>query len=181
MPEEIMSERELEKAFPGSQVVSQQSRSVYTNDELAAIETWEDYFNLLDSKEIPTYFAEKVLGDGFAILSTEQKDQLIGLPIAFMEWRFNKGDMGEFVSARVLVRVGDGPGDIKKVIINDGSTGIYRQLKQYTDQYGTNTSLIAKNGLKRSDYTFEVEDKANPGQMLQRPASTYYIDTSAVN
>jgi hypothetical protein len=180
MAEEVMSQNELAKAFPGSQEIAQQSESIFSSDELQSIETWDDYFNLLEQKEEPVYFAEKVLGDGFAILSTNQKHQLCDIPLAFIEWRFNGGKMGEFVSAKVIAKTGDMPSDLRKVIINDGSTGIYRQLKEFSAKTGKFGGLIVKAGLKESNYDREVTDEKT-GQILMVPSTTYYINQAAVN
>src|SRR5262245_59057315 len=44
------------------------------------------------------------------------KRQLIDLPFVTLEWRFNEGDYGEFVSATIITR------DNHLYILNDGSS-----------------------------------------------------------
>lgn len=107
--------------------------------------------------------ADEELGDGFALL--DNKDTLCGVPLLFMAWSFHPGDFGEFVSARVAAKQGGGLG---KYIVNDGGTGIYAQLREFTDRTGRMGGLIARRGMRKSEY----ENEYGPGV-------TYYIDTSA--
>jgi hypothetical protein len=141
------------------------------NAALIGIESWEDAISL--ANELGTLVdATDVLGNGFEILDTKDKGQLVGVPMLFLSWRFNDGDNGEFVSALVVLKVGNG---IRKVVLNDGSTGIKEQLKSFTFDYAPKklggqkfSGLVAKNGLRRSDYTIEIDGK-------ESAATTFYI------
>lgn len=139
-------------------VNSAQLRSITSFDDALAImrETYG---------ESAVALASDVLGDGFAL--TENKDQLCGVGLAFISWSESLGDFGPFVAARVITEQGG------KFVITDGSTGIYAQLAAFAQETGRSGGLVAKRGLRRSDYTYSDEK----GQ--ERPAKTYYIDTSA--
>lgn len=120
--------------------------------------------------------ASEELGTGFILLDSKEKGQLVGKACIFLSWNFNTsddvtddaGNPTEFVSAQVVVKVNNA-GAIERFIVNDGSTGIYRQLRAYTDRTGRTAGLAAKRGLRRSDY------KTPDG----KDATTFYIDTSA--
>jgi len=100
--------------------------------------------------------AGHVLGDGFAIL--RDKGMAIGREFLIIDWEFHTGDNGEFVSIRII-----NPGG-EKARINDGSTGIYAQLKQLTER-GITRGIHCPNGLRVSEY--QTEDG--------KTARTYYI------
>lgn len=117
--------------------------------------------------------AEETLGNGFTILNGEAKNVLCGVPCVFLGWNFNAGDVGEFVSAQVVARMPGG--GMLKAIINDGGTGIYKQLLEFTNRNnGRMGGLMARGGLTRSDYKYK-----DPNSGEERPATTYYINTSA--
>ena len=131
-------------------------------DDLRNITSFEDAARLAAEQNGGELFvASEELGDGFALL--ENKDQLIDVPLVIMDWSFHEGDHGEFVSAHVVTRPGD------KFIVNDGSTGIYAQLRAFSDARGKFGGLAVNRGLRRSDYTHPVHG----------PATTYYLSTSA--
>lgn len=145
------------------EVMHDNKPSVFTEDDYRNVQSFEDAAALLgDSVDV----AEQVLGDGFALL--EDKDTLIGVPVILMEWSFNAGDFGDFVSVRLVAKDG------RKLIMNDGSTGIMAQLRSYTERTGRYHGLAVRRGLRRSDYTFP-----DPTTGKDKPAKTYYLDTSA--
>jgi hypothetical protein len=114
------------------------------------------------------------LGSGFAVLRDEQKRRLVGVPLLFLMWAFSKSDLndaGEKVSAHV-VQLDNTSKVVGKFIINAGSFGIYEQLKEFTERTGESKGLFAPNGLRVSDYKF-TDDEGR-----EKPASTYYIDTT---
>lgn len=104
-------------------------------------------------------------GSGFALL--KDKRTLVGVPFVILQWIDNsdKGDYaGGFVSLYVVTEDG------RKLIVNDGSTGIRDQLLRIKNRSGRMGNILCRTGLSVSDY--EYEDPKD-GQM--RPASTYYL------
>lgn len=105
-------------------------------------------------------------GSGFVLT---EKDQLIGAEMLLLQWRFSEGDYGPFVSVAALTRDG------RRVIFNDGSTGVYAQLQNVSSvrlgngETNVHAGLTAKHGLKESTYTY-TDAKGE-----ERPASTYYL------
>jgi hypothetical protein len=106
------------------------------------------------------------LGTGWAILNNKDKARLAGVPMLILNYQFNEGDNGEFVSVEVLTNT-------ERLIVNDGSTGIYRQLKELAES-GELRAIYCKHGLRESKYEYE-----DPKTGEKKPASTFYIDTSA--
>jgi hypothetical protein len=141
----------------------------YDSNALRAIESFDDAIALTQVEMGEIVAADQVIGDGFAIVT--DKDSLIGKPLLFMSWTFHSGDYGTFVSAQCAAR--NESGGVSKVILNDGSTGVFQQLSDYTNSTDKMGGLLARHGLRRSDYTYTGDDGK------EKPASTYYIDTSA--
>jgi len=106
-------------------------------------------------------------GSGFTVC--EDKRQLIGVPLVIIQWRFSAGDYGTMVNAAVMTQDG------RKLIVNDGSTGIMQQLLDVTDKRAEKNhptpqaGLLVKEGLTVSDYTF-TDAKGETA-----PASTFYL------
>jgi hypothetical protein len=161
--------------------------SKFSKEELNAAQSFKDFMELATAVHGGVVAAhETELGDGFRVASEDDKSKLIGVPLLFMEWSFNSGDYSDFVSARVISQ---GDGTIGKWVINDGGTGIYAELKGYTEKTGKFGGLFCRNGLRVSRYTIDSET----GQALNKrqvgeyavagkktaPAATFYLDTSA--
>lgn len=142
-----------------------------SNEQLKAVSGFEDALKLVQEVygEDAVQLASDALGDGFAL--TDNKEQFVGVPMVFVKWIFSEGtykdkdgNLRGFVSCRVATPSG-------KFIINDGGTGIYNQLQQYSqDNGGRQGGLVAQKGLRVSRYSNEFTDDAE----------TFYIDTSAI-
>lgn len=135
----------------------------YTDDELASIQDFSTALAAAQSKG-NVYEAEHTLGTGFKIL--EEKDHLVGVPFVVLRWRFHNGNFGPFVSAEIVTE------NNGRYILNDGSTGIYQQLKAFGEKTGQNGGLLVKGGLTRSDYEYKDEKGRDV------PATTFYLSTS---
>lgn len=155
-------------------------RRTPTIEQLKAITNFDDVKKLaveLNADVIPS----TELGDGFTLLDTKDKDLLVGKPIMFIGWNFSIGDMGSFVTARVLVQ--EANGTFGKYIINDGSTGIHDQLKAIS-QLNPNAGVVTSiRGLRKSEYNVPVkvtDEETGETKEVLKKSTTYYIDTSAV-
>lgn len=141
----------------------------FSDDDLRNISTFDDAFALMAEAygQENIFAADQIIGNGFRVLSSKEKDRLIGVECVFLSWRFNPGKYNdEFVSVLVVTRAGE------KFLMNDSGHGIYQQLHGVTESTGREGGMFVRNGLSRSDYEYE-DDK---GEM--KPATTYYIDTS---
>lgn len=140
-----------------TQEVSKVNGPAITDADAASISSMADALALLGGDVITT-FSESGEWD-----VVEDKGHLVGVPFVGLRWRFNKGDAGEFVSIEIVTE------DARRLIINDGSTGIYQQLKRLTDETGRTTGIACKKGLRRSDYLYQDE------KGVERPATTFYL------
>jgi len=164
-----MTKKAATKDDPKAEIVRMPPK--YDEEELRALNSFEAAVELTREQTGSIANAAEEMGDGFRILSSKEKVLLLDQPTLFMEWRFSMGDMGEFVSTRVVVR--HGPGSTGKYIINDGSTGIYSQLLAYTEKHNVYGGLYSEHGLRMSNYEWEDPDTGE-----KKPAITFYIDTS---
>lgn len=140
---------------------------VIASDALAGITSFADAVDLAQNVYGIDNVVEAadVLGDGFKML--ENKVTLIGVPFFAVSWNFTAGDHGEYVAVRVVTQ------DDKKLVITDGSKGIYEMLANYSKSSGRYGGLFVRKGLRKSDYTY-TDDKGE-----EKAATTYYLDVSA--
>ncbi|HWV44407.1 MAG TPA: hypothetical protein VN039_00025 [Nitrospira sp.] len=134
---------------------------ILSEDDLGAVQSFADAMQLMQDARVDVVSTDD-LGDGFVVLPTDGKASLVGVPFIILNMRFHTGDMGEFVILHVVTEDG------RKLIVNDGSTGIRDQCKGYARNNRTQ-GILCKRGLTRSDYTYE-DDK---GKSI--PATTYYL------
>lgn len=143
-----------------SPVFQGESKRVFQDETLREITSFDEAFAAAQDAFGGVIDASQEIGTGFDLLNTEAKDSLSGVPFIIVEMAFNHGDMGEFVSVVAVTEHN------RRVIFNDGSTGIYKQLKQLNDRTGRVGGILVKGGLRRSDYPATDE----------RPAgTTYYL------
>lgn len=171
--------------------------SDFTRDELASIETFDDAVRLAESAYGVTVFAdsnEAGIGDGFKVGTEDDKARLVGVPLYFLEWTFREGDYGDGGYASVKCIQRDDAGRAVKWILNDGSTGIYEQLRDFARKTGRQGGLAVKHGLRVSEYpTNAIDGHVDYGKPLSKAehremliagkavgkGRTFYIDTSA--
>lgn len=150
--------------------------TLFGDAQLAAIGSFEDAARLLSDNNVAAEFASDY-GTGFKVVD---KATLIDKPFLILEWRFNAGDFGsDFVSVAAVTKSND------KVIFNDGSTGVRKQLETVTAQRlakghaHPQAGLLCENGLTKTSYYFnsktgETSSAPQTGDGWG-PASTYYI------
>lgn len=165
-----MTDKELSKANANDGAVAIRGTR-FDDQQLRTVATFDDALALLAEEGIAVASADETLGNGFSII--DDKSVLIGVELLLMSWQFNNGDMGEFVSINAVAKYRGVTNAPAKLIINDGSTGIYKQLKELTAQTGKTAGLYVRKGLRVSNYEYE-DDKG-----VKRPAQTFYLDTSA--
>lgn len=145
------------KDKPGTLVTLEQIRKEIPKDVT---------FETLVKALAPDTMESSELGDGFSVLPTSEKPKLVGVPFLILDWNINEGQNGEFASVRLITS------NNQRLIINDGSTGICRQLQELASK-GESRAILCRHGLRRSDYTTNVDGK-------EISATTFYLDTSGV-
>lgn len=156
---------ELREANEAAVAVVNATELSFNEEQLGQITSIEDAFAALAGAGIGVSGIEN-FGSGFVLT---EKDQLQGAEMLLLQWRFSDGDFGPFVSVVALTRDG------RRVIFNDGSTGVYQQLRTVTrtrmgnGEANMQAGLTATKGLKKSTYNYQDD------QGVMRPASTYYL------
>jgi hypothetical protein len=132
------------------------------------------------------------LGEGFHLLQGKaEKKSLVGVPFVIIDWQTNPGRFGGFVSLKVKTKfpvVFNGEG-YTNFIVNDGSTGIKRQLQDMRES-GMRGMILCRKGFRVSeDYEVKEEYTDTDGETKTRAivdpttgkpilGTTFYIDTS---
>jgi hypothetical protein len=164
--------------------------SVFNREELADIESFDDAMKLAVKQfgNVILAHEDKNLGSGFRLTSDEDKYKLIGVPLILLDWRFNPGEFGDDFGSITAVAQGE-DGKSNKLIINDGGTGICKDLKEYTQKTNRMGGLLCRRGLRVSEYDTDL-DSGKPiskmtvmeyhrdGKKTGR-GKTFYLDFSA--
>lgn len=136
---------------------------------LRSIENFSDVASLFDSVGAQVETADDY-GNGFELVQNENgKAALVGVPLIILGWTFGDGDYGKFVTMFIVTKDG------RKLIVNDGSTGICKQLENITRQRterGVNQPQMAlkvDKGFSRGDYTYVAADGT------RSPATTFRL------
>lgn len=108
----------------------------------------------------------------------EDKSQLVNVPFWVNKWWFTDSEMldpetqepRQFAVLQCIISrsIMTPAGPAQKIILTDGSTGIYRQLRETTARTRRNSRLMVRNGLRVSQYSIELEGGS-------QPAETYYL------
>jgi hypothetical protein len=165
----------------GASIVTAGSPS-FSDDQLREVGSFQDAIDLAaEQYGVVQDFAEEY-GTGFDLL--DDKSQLVGKELLLMQWRINDGDYGGFASVVGVTKDG------LKFIINDGSTGIFKQLYEISATSDRNGGLRVRKGLRRSEYPTcgqcdkprsameaECEFCGDTSEARHR-GSTYYLDQS---
>jgi hypothetical protein len=176
------------ESFPG-QVTDSELDSIptdmlvsktFTDDDLRSLTSFDQALALTEQTHGEIVDAERELGNGFRVLDNKDKAKLVGVPVILMDWTFNDGNFGKFVSVYLVSKNEDG--SIGRWILNDGSTGIAAVLAEYTNKTDRRGGLLVRGGLRFSEYTYcgECRHAVNPGEDMEHKsehglARTYYL------
>jgi hypothetical protein len=161
--------------------------STFSREDLAGIESFDDALRLASAEFGNVATADQEIGDGFRIATEDDKRKMVGVPLMLLDWSFREGDFADYVSIHAIAA---GPDNrAVKWILNDGSTGICRDLRDYTTKTGRTGGLMVRAGLRASDYVIDPESgtpltKQQAAEYTAQgkrtaPATTFYLDTSA--
>jgi hypothetical protein len=145
---------------------------------LADIKSFDDALALIGDVfggEIVT--ADDILGTGFGI--ADEKAAYIGVRLVILKATCNLGDQGRFWSLMAVTHDG------RKVIINDGGTGIASQMDELAVRHPEILrATVLDDGKVSANLLKPIE--VRKGLRVSRyvhpehgPAVTYYLDTSA--
>ena len=157
------SEEEADRYAAGDIGKAPRASDVFDVTELRSIGSFDDAIALLADKGESVTDASKEMGTGFRVLNGDDKSRLCGVSFVILSMDFNHGDAGDFVSFLCVTE------ENGKYIVNDGSTGIHKQLEEYRLRGGNPRGLLVPGGLRKSEYTKEIDGK--PTQ-----ATTFYLN-----
>lgn len=166
-PEEMERRQAAQRAAMDEVFGEEKRERVVSDDVLGDIKSFKDALSIVGSITDVESFDD--YGTGFNVLDTKAKNRLVGVKFVIVEWQFNKGDQGGFVSFTCVTE------DNTKYVVNDGSTGIYKQLQNVTTKRmekghaNPQAGLMVERGLRASEYEYVALD----GTRSQ--AVTYYL------
>ena len=183
----IVSAEEVEAHIAGKDIVQQ---NTFDHDQLAGIESFSDAMALAAAQfdGVVQAHDDPNLGTGFRLTSDDDKFRLCGVPLLLLDWRFNPGDYGDdYVSIHAIQQ--DENGKAIKLVINDGGTGICRDLRDYTTKTARMGGVFVRRGLRVSEYDTDAETGLPIGKMMVAQyhkegrkigkGKTFYLDFSA--
>lgn len=158
--------------------------------------TFEELLARLDAEGMLDSAAD--LGSGYHLVRGDDgKNKFVDVPFIIEDYRINPNwQFGEGVSLmiRTGVPVAFEGRPYTKFILNDGGTGIGRQIvdrhqiRGFKGQRMQGPAILCKRGLTRSDYDVMVTDPNNPnGERVKlidpvtgnpKRGTTFYLDTS---
>lgn len=134
--------------------------------DLASVTTFDQAVALAESAYGEIISSEE-LGDGYTVV---EKSSLLNVPFLILSWEEGKnvkfendGKPAGFTIVRGVTQNND------KVLFVDGSTGIRDQLTVFQQVSGRSGGLLAKFGLRVSEYEY------TDAKGKKIPAKTYYI------
>ena len=122
-------------------------------------ETWKDVFQAFDGKitDIPSDW------------DLVDKATLVGKPFVIFSFTLREGDYGRpYVSVNAVIEGATPDAPLSRVVFNDGSTGVAKQLEEMARQ-GIMGGIRCSKGLRKSEYTYTGQDGKST------PATTYYL------
>lgn len=140
------------------------AKRLFSDDDLRALKSMSDLTDLLNSRELNVTTITDVLGDGFELV--DENDILVKIPFVMLTETESMGDFGPFVTIRVMTKDG------RKLIVNDGSTGIRDQMRSLRAK-GIELPVWVPGGLRVSRYQF-----IDPNTGEEKSARTFYLATS---
>lgn len=143
------------------------TRPVISDEELSAIQSFEDAARLANDTGNLINAAEDI-GTGFAVVD---KDLLVGVEFIMVNARKNVDN----ATGRPFWTLHCVTKDGRKVIINDGSTGIAQQLDVLGQKRANVFPMYVPKGLRKSEYTTMILNRQGKEEPTQ--ATTFYLSS----
>jgi hypothetical protein len=100
------------------------------------------------------------------------KESLIDIPMVVLDYKFTPGKFGEDFVSVVAITEND-----KRVVFNDGGTGVRAQFEHMATQNPRRFGIHLPNGLRKSTYPIDKDGSPVPygSPDAAAEASTYYV------
>jgi hypothetical protein len=123
------------------------------------------------------------LGEGYHLLQgTAGKDKLVDVPFVIIKYKIQTGwKFGDGVTLQVRtgVPVAIEGRTYNKFIVNDGGSGIARQMFEHNESKDKGKAILCRRGLSRSDYERKDENGdpiIDPVTMKPATGTTFYLN-----
>lgn len=120
-----------------------------TNSELKNITSFAEAMEYVREQYQESQSVADNLGNGFTVLSKDEKDRLVSVPFMILGFTLNEGDYGDdgFCSLQIVTS------DDRRFILNDGGAGIREQLFELLEENpGRYGGYFVPRGLSMSEY-----------------------------
>lgn len=128
-------------------------------------------------EEMEAFFAEEggILTFEGSAYQVIDKARLVGVPFMIADIRiWTSTEFGRDV-ASICILTKDKIDDRDHFVINDGSTGIFEQVKGMVERSGRKAGILCPNGLRASEYEKLVVDPFGNDPDKNIRATTYYV------
>lgn len=122
-----------------------------------------------------------VAGDGYTL--TKDKESLVNVPFLIVDWNTvtDPSTQRDYATIRLITQ------DNRKIRINDGSTGIFKQLQEIRERHNLTRGIGVPKGLFTSEYWICDDRSSDKFGMVVNPdyegpkrqATTYYLNTAS--
>lgn len=126
-------------------------------DNFDSVSSFDEAVSVLEDLGVAIHNAEDLSDNDFIVVD---QATLVGVPFLVLSARMNQGKFGDFLTFHAITKDG------RKVIVNDGSTGLKRQALALGSAF---VGSLHQRGLRISEYTYEDD------QGGQIAAKTYYF------
>lgn len=109
----------------------------------------------------------------------KNKRALVDVPFVCVQVRFNPGEYGIFCSMTCVTQHPVGDSNSNTIVINDGSTGLARQMYAIVKENGADKPFYFPKGLRESVYYIDKDTRQVVGKSPvpnSIPASTFYLN-----
>lgn len=156
---------------------SDEDITTFINKEVAGLQdnyipsSWEDMVAYAED-----HYGEIIQFEGSPWEILKDKHELVGVPFMIADVRAYEGKFGSAVAIMLITEQPIANHSGPRYVINDGSTGIYEQVTGMIRRAKQKSGIMCPNGLRASDYTYELKDAFNPDEPAKQiPATTFYI------
>ena len=149
---DIVGEVTGKRFEPGTLQIQDLRSDVVPNSFEEAVALWETPIEVKSDWELVT-----------------DKRQLIGKPFLIQKVRFYEGNYGPAVAVMAITQ------DNRRVVFNDGSSGIMQELLTMCEKHKRDGGFMVPNGLRMSEYEYEVRDWDGNPTGEKKPARTFYL------
>lgn len=121
-------------------------------------------------QDVAEFFEGEVIEFQGSPYTVVKKDALVEVPFMITDVRFYESKQYDSEAVAICCITEDG----QKLVFNDGSTGVFQQVKHMVATSKRKAGILCSNGLRKSTYKVEIPDGFD-GDTKEIEASTFYV------